>query len=104
MRPRQLYFSVWQAGVTPPAFVFTTGPRPEHRPETDGNNQPAGAQVEQSRDLPEQFARAGELPAASRGLHPRQIGRASGRGSEWQYVSSSGGAGSLQKQQNQTEQ
>src|SRR3546814_11616543 len=71
MRPRQLYFSVWQAGVTPPALVFTTGPRPEHRPETDGNNQPAGAQVAQSRDLPEHFARAGELPTEPRALHPR---------------------------------
>src|SRR5690606_27590148 len=86
-RPRQLYFSVWQAGVTPPAFVFTPGPRPDPRTETDGNDQPAGAQGAQPRDLQEQFARAGELPAASRGLHPRlyhhpeeaELGPAQGR-------------------------
>src|SRR5690606_41230854 len=54
LRVRASYtFPSGRPGDTPPAFVFTTGPRPVHRPETDGNNQPAGAQVAQSRDLPE---------------------------------------------------
>src|SRR3546814_6416362 len=44
-------FPSGRPGDTPPAFVFTTGPRPEHRPETDGNNQPAGRSEEQKSEL-----------------------------------------------------
>src|SRR5690554_6440048 len=73
-RRRRLYFSVLAGRVHSACLRFhtTAGPAPgNRRPDTDGNDQPAGAQAAQPGNLPEQLPRAAELPAASWRVHAR---------------------------------